>query len=84
MRKKFVIKNKQSRYIQFVSSEKNRSRLVSDLPHFSHFKSELLDEVHKNEAEEINLRLKALKIRGKDCFIISENTDIDQKVIRYD
>jgi hypothetical protein len=44
----------------------------------------LLDEVHKNEAAEIQSRLKALNIKAKDCYVISENPDLDQKVIPYD
>jgi hypothetical protein len=82
--KKFVVKEKQDRYIQFISSERTRSRFVYDLPHFSHFKWELLEEVHKSEAEEIQSRLKALNIKSKDCYVISENPDIDRKIIPFD
>ena len=82
--KKFVTKEKQSRYLQFISSQKSRSKFVFDLPHFSHFKWELLDEIYKNEAEEIKLRLKAVNIKTKDCYVISENSDIDQQVLPFD
>jgi hypothetical protein len=81
---KFVVKNKQSKYTQFISSEKTRSKFISDLPHFNDFKWELLDEVQKNEAAEIQSRLKELGIITKDCYVISENRDIDGKVIPFD
>lgn len=82
--KRFVSKEKQSRYIQFVSSEKARRRFVSDLPHFKAFKWELLEEVHKNEAQEIEKQLKTLNIKAKECYVISENSDIDKKVMPFD
>lgn len=82
--KKFVTKEKQFRYIQFISPIRTRSKFVYELPHFSHFQWELFDKVHKNEVEEIQSRLKALIIKNMDCFVISENSDIDQKVIPFD
>jgi hypothetical protein len=82
--KKFVTKDKQPRYLQFISSDRTRSRFVSELPHFNHFKWELFDEVHKNEAQEIQQRLNAMNIKMKDCYVISENPDIDQKVLPFD
>lgn len=81
---KFVAKDKQSRYIQFVSSEKNRDKFISELPHFNHFRWELLEEVHKEEAQEIQKRLKSLNIQKTDCYAISENPDIDQKTLSFD
>jgi hypothetical protein len=54
------------------------------LPHFNAFKWEQLDEVHKEEAQEIDRRLKAMNIKSKECYIISENPHIDQKVLAYD
>jgi hypothetical protein len=82
--KKFVTKEKQSRYIQFVSSERTRSRFVYELPHFNAFKWEQLDEVHKDEAHEIQKRLTAFNIKSKECYVISENPDIDQKILAFD
>ena len=81
---KFVAKDKQSRYIQFVSSEKNRAKFIIELPHFNHFRWELLEEVHKEEAQEIQKRLKALNIKGTECYVISENRDIDQQTLFFD
>ena len=82
--KKFVTKDKQSRYIQFVTSEKSRDRFIFELPHFNHFKWEMFDEVHKNEAAEIKARLNALKIKNNNCYVISENPEIDQKIILFE
>jgi hypothetical protein len=81
---KHVLKDKQSRYIQFVSSEKHRNKFIKELPHFNHFRFELLDEVHKEEVQEIQRRLKALSIKRTDCYVISENPAIDQKTLPLD
>lgn len=81
---KYIVKDKQSRFIQFVSSEKKRDKFVSELPHFNYFKWELFDEVHKEEVQEIYRRLKTLNIKRKDCYIISENPEIDQKILPLD
>jgi hypothetical protein len=81
---KYITKDKQSRYIQFLSSKKHRYKFIKDLPHFNHFKWELLEEVHKEEAQEIQRRLKALNIKTTDCYVISENPVIDQKTLPFD
>jgi hypothetical protein len=81
---KFVAKDKQSRYIQFVSSEKSRNKFINDLSHFSHFKWELLDELHKDEAKEVEQRLKSLNISSKECYVISENPEIDQRILPFE
>jgi hypothetical protein len=44
----------------------------------------MLDEIRKNEAEEILSRLKALNIKNKDCYVISGNPAIDRKIIPFD
>jgi hypothetical protein len=82
--KRFVIKEKQSRYIQFVNSEKTQDKFIFELPHFNHFKWEMFDELHKNEAAEIKECLHALKIKINNCYVISENPEIDQKIIHFE
>jgi hypothetical protein len=80
---KYVAKDKQTRYIGFVSSEKTRHKFINELAHFSHFKWKLLEEVHKEEAREIQERLTALNIKTKDCYVISENPAINQKTLPF-
>jgi hypothetical protein len=79
--RKFVEKAKQHRYIQFVSSTKNRSKFIKDLPHFNFFNWDLFDAVKGNEEQII---LKALQRNGvayKTCYVISENANIDAKTL---
>ena len=75
---KFVTKNKQSRYIQFVSSKKARIKFIKDLPHFNHFKWELFEEVNGDDSDILG-RIQLLKGNKTTCYIISENPDIDQQ-----
>ena len=73
----FIVKEKQDRYIQFVSSDNTRKKFIEKLPHFSDFKSDLFDEITGDE--EILNRLKLLKSHITNCYVISENHETDQK-----
>ena len=79
--KKFVDKAKQDRYIQFVSSSKNRHKFVSDLSHFNFFKWDLFESVKGNEEQAIFQALQKNGVADKTCYVISENTDIDTKTL---
>jgi hypothetical protein len=79
--KKFVRKEKQSRFIQFILSSKNRKKFLNELPHFKDFKLELFEEVRVNERKIIFNKLKSLKGNQDTCYVISENSTIDQKQI---
>ena len=79
--KKFVDKAKQERYIQFVSSQKNRYKFIRDLSHFNDFKWDLFDAVNGNEEQIILQALQNNNIVSKTCYVISENADIDSRII---
>jgi hypothetical protein len=79
--KRFVDKAKQDRYIQFVSSPKNRQKFISDLPHFNFFQWDLFDPVKGNEAQAIVQALQKNGVADKTCYVISENTGIDTKTL---
>jgi len=79
--KKFVDKAKQDRYIQFVSSPKNRHKFVSDLSHFNFFKWDLFESVKGNEEQAIFQALQKNGVADKTCYVISENTDIDTRIL---
>jgi hypothetical protein len=78
---KYINKNKQERYIKFVSSKKNRSKFIKDLAHFKHFKWELFDKIIKGEFEKINTLVKLIKPPISKCYVISENTQIDANTL---
>ena len=73
----FIVKEKQARYIQFVSSERTRKKFIDKLPHFRDLQWELFEEL-SDENEIIN-RSKLLKPHITDCYIISEDSKTDQK-----
>jgi hypothetical protein len=79
--KKFVDKAKQDRYIQFVSSSKNRHKFISDLSHFNFFKWDLFEAVKGNEEQAIIQALQKNAVADKTCYVISENITIDTKTL---
>ena len=79
--KKFIAKPKQDRYIQFVSSPKNRHKFIGDLSHFNFLQLDKFDKVNGNETEIIMTRLHKRKMFDTNCYVISENEEIDTKVL---
>jgi hypothetical protein len=79
--KRFIDKTKQDRYIQFVSTPKNRHKFIKDLAHFNFFQWDKFEVVMGNEEQVILKALKENGVGNKTCYVISENTDIDTKII---
>ena len=79
--KKFVNKAKQDKYIQFVSTLKNRPKFINDLSHFNFLKLDKFDKLEKNEEQIIFTTLQKNKVVDKTCYIISENKNIDTKTL---
>jgi hypothetical protein len=74
----FIVKEKQARYIEFISSTRTRNKFIDKLSHFGDLQWDLFEEI-SNDDEILN-RLKSLKPRIKDCYIISEDSKIDQNI----
>ena len=79
--KKFVDKLKQDRYIQFISSPKNRQKFIADLSHFNFLQWDKFDKVNGNETEIIMTTLQKRKVLDTTCYVISENKEIDTKIL---
>ena len=79
--KKFVDKAKQHRYVQFVSSTKNRHKFISELPHFNSFRLDLFTPVYSHAEQAILEVLQNNGVADKTCYIVSENKDIDTKTL---
>jgi hypothetical protein len=79
--KKFVDKTKQDRYIQFISTAKNRHKFINQLSHFNFLKWEKFDKVENNEEQTILATLQKNKVVNKRCYIISENKNIDTRTL---
>ncbi len=76
----FVIKDKRDRYLNFIKKSKTRRKFTDALAHFS---AQLgnFQEIKTNELEEINRRLQKIKFI-EDCYLISENNEIDGKRLK--
>src|SRR5450432_3490142 len=79
--KKFVDKTKQDRYIQFVSTPKNRHKFIRELAHFNDFKLGVFQEILKVDKQIISTTLNKNKILEKTCYVISENVGLDTKTM---
>jgi hypothetical protein len=74
---RFSAKNKRERYLQFVTSTKNRKKFIADLHGGSFYEGGMLERVIGTEEDAICQALKQLGIVTRSCYIISENTSID-------
>jgi hypothetical protein len=79
--KRIVDKAKQGRYIQFVSSPKNRHKFINDLSHFNFFQCDKFEPVKGVEEHVILKALKANGVAEKTCYVISENRNTDCKIL---
>ena len=83
--KKFVVKDKQERYLTFLSKEKTREKFKKALYHFDDFNWDLFREIpgNENERQTISSRVKNQK-NISTCSIISVDREYDGKVIPVD
>ena len=74
---RFIIPNKQERYLSFIKKEKTRDKFVKELAHFS---SQLYDfkEIKGNDWKLIEVALANLG-NPPDCYVISEDNEFDGK-----
>jgi hypothetical protein len=75
---RFIQKTKRERYLTFIQSDKTRRKFTEALAHFSDLRRGQFDLVKGDERQIIRDRI---RISGKlvECYIISENSDLDQK-----
>jgi hypothetical protein len=78
---RFVNKDKQDRYVQFVSSTKNRKKFIADLNRNDFLQTEAFDYVRGAESEVVALALQVQGVTSTACYIISENTSIDTQTM---
>ena len=75
---KFLNSAKRDRYVNFIKNKKNRLKFLNDLSNVDFLNQELFEKVDGNESEIIKDRIKSIG-NIKDCYVISENKNIDQK-----
>jgi hypothetical protein len=76
--RKFVLKEKQERYLTFIQKDKTRYKFLNDLYHPTFFRVDLFKQISgQHESDEIKEVIQQLNV--SDCYIISTNRDIDGK-----
>ena len=78
---RFIKKDKRDRYLQFVTSAKNRKKFINDLHGGRFFKENALEKVTEIEEKVIQQALAQQGIVTHTCYIISENSDIDTQTL---
>ncbi|HVA98355.1 MAG TPA: hypothetical protein VNG53_05630 [Bacteroidia bacterium] len=83
--KKFVVKDKQDRYLAFLSKEKTRKKFTEALYHFNDFNWKLFREIpgSENEGQTISLKVKSAK-NISTCSVISADPNLDGNVLSVD
>ncbi|WP_194778657.1 hypothetical protein [Pararhodonellum marinum] len=78
----YIVKSKRERYLNFIKKPKTRKKFTDELAHFS---SQLdnFEEIKTSEWDVINEKLKRIK-STQDCYVISENSEIDGKRMKID
>ena len=80
---KFLNSAKRDRYVNFVQNGKNRPKFLKDLSKSDFLNQNLFESVDGNESEIIKNRIKSIG-NINDCYVISENKNIDQKRMSID
>ena len=78
--KKFVVRNKQERYLKFISTPKNRYKFISQLAHFNDFKWHLFEQATGNEAEVIQAALEKYK-QLKTAYKEAASSEINMETL---
>jgi hypothetical protein len=78
---RFFEKSKQDRYLQFVSSPKNRKKFIADLHSGQFFRADALARVTDIEEHVIQRALSQQGIPSRACYVISENTALDTQTL---
>ncbi len=74
--KKFFRLEKQQRYINFVSSSKNRKKFIEQLAHLKDLRWDLFTEVSS-----FNVSLISSQLRNLSCYVISEDPAVDGTLV---
>jgi hypothetical protein len=83
--KKFVVKDKQDRYLTLPEKGKIRKMFIEMLYHFNDFNWQLFREIPGNESKKNTIANKVKSRKNlSTCFIISTDSDYDGKTILVD
>ncbi|MGI4735902.1 MAG: hypothetical protein ACRYG7_12070 [Janthinobacterium lividum] len=80
---RFFERSKRDRYLQFVTSPKNRKKLLADLHSGQVFRANALEQVTGIEEQVIQQALSQQGITSRTCYIISENATLDTQTLLF-
>lgn len=78
---RFFESSKRDRYLQFVSSPKNRKKLVAALHRGQFFQANALERVTGIEEHVIQRALSQQGILSSICYVISDNATLDMQTL---
>jgi hypothetical protein len=78
--KRFITKDKQERYLNFILNTVKRKKFIDELGHFKHLEFSKFDKIGDAIESVVKQRIGDIK----DCYVISENGNIDAKLLRVD
>lgn len=80
--KRFVVKDKQERYLGFIGKDKTRSKFTNELYHFKDFNWKMFREIPGSEygRNAILARVNGKK-SIKSCQVVSANSEFDGKTL---
>lgn len=83
--RKFVVQNKQERYLTFLAKEKTRKKFKNQLYHFNDFKWNLFRNIGDNENPRMAVASKLNSNKNiSTCSIISVDRTLDGKLLPAD
>jgi hypothetical protein len=83
--KKFVIKDKQDRYLTFLAKDKTRKKFINELYHFNDFNWKLFREIPGSENEGQTVAFKVHSNKNiSSCYVISTDKEYDGKLMPVD
>lgn len=77
----FITKSKRERYLQFITSAKNRKKFIKALHSGQFFVASVLERVTGSEKNVLQQALAQLRITAHTCYVISENAAIDTQTL---
>ena len=80
--KSFIIRERQSRYLEFLNQPKRRASFTGELAHFKHLDPAFAQPIPPADQNVAGI-LKRLKDRGapENCWAISESSELDGQMI---
>jgi hypothetical protein len=78
---RFFEKSRRDRYLQFVTSPKNRKKLIADIHSGQVFQANMLERVTGLEEQVIQQALSQCGLATNTCYVISENAALDTQTL---